>query len=308
MKLQAPCISTAQWNSALNNLQRESMKLQAPCISTAQWNNAVNNSQRESMKLQAPCISSCWEHCSTELWIYRELVASCSLSASCWEHCSTELWIYRELIASCSLSASCWEHCSTELWIYRELVGYQLVILEILTSLLCAVVDHTHTHTHVSAGMTAPNRMWRNSKRTFRPSHSVWCSHPCTDMCVCVCVCVCVCHRVHVLFLWLQYFTQTHTHYTQSLCLLTPNLHQSGKMSPCVCVHVCVERERGVKLVVSVKLVKCLWLRPCKSQLKPHSGNFSSCFSFSASHQSTQLWLGTWHLLECKHIPFLIKQ
>ncbi len=48
------------------------------------------------------------------------------------------------------------------------------------------------------------------------------------------------------------------------------------------------------------------WFRAWDPEFKPHSGLFPSAFPSAShqSHQSTQLWLGTWYLLGCKFKAF----
>ena len=66
----------------------------------------------------------------------------------------------------------------------------------------------------------------------------------------------------------------------------------------CLCVYVCV------CVWVAVWCSGCvLGSGPEVPEFKPNSGNFRSNFLF-ASHQSTQLRLGTWHLLGCKFKAF----
>ncbi len=95
---------------------------------------------------------------------------------------------------------------------------------------------------------------------------------------ICRCVCTCVCTHVHV-----------HV-YT---CV-------------CACVYMCMGGS-----VVAVWCSGCvLGSGPEVLSSSPTQATFTSSFS-SASyqpHQSTQLWLGTWHLLGCNSRPFLRKQ
>ena len=81
----------------------------------------------------------------------------------------------------------------------------------------------------------------------------------------------------------------------------------------CVCMHacVCVYVYACMYACTRVCMRACMYVYsgwvlgsgPKVSECKPHSGNFPSSFP-SASHQSTQIRLGTWHLLGCKFKAF----
>ncbi len=88
-----------------------------------------------------------------------------------------------------------------------------------------------------------------------------------------------------------------------AVCRGKVNCNRSWNGVSSQCVYVCV----CVVCMVAVWCSGCvLGSGPEVPEFKPNSGNLPSDFP-SASHQphqSTQLWLGTWHLLGCKFKAF----